>query len=233
MNTSSLRARTRRYIKDGRIVYLLLISSAGMMGAYTFTMRGGTFCNAQTANIAMMAIAFGQQRWGDALYFIIPICAYFMGAFLSELLLAPNHRIGKLRWDTCLVIIEMLVLLCVGFIPLSAPVQIVQILINFIASMQYNTFRQAEGIPMATTFCTNHLRQLGIAAAQTLRRTDPDAPRKATVHLRMMFSFLVGATVLSLGNHFFQERSIWLALIPLTLILVLLLHEDLSSASDT
>ena len=198
-----------------------------MMGCYTFTMRGGTFCNAQTANIAMMAIAFGQGRWSDALYYIIPICAYFMGAFLSELLLAQDRHIGKLRWDTCLVILEMLTLFCIGFIPLSAPVQIVQILINFIAAMQYNTFRQSEGVPMATTFCTNHLRQLGIVSAQALRKTDPDAHRKALIHLRMMFSFLIGGIVLSLGNHFLAGRSIWLALVPLTLILVLLLREDL------
>ena len=29
--------------------------------------------------------------------------------------------------------------------------------------MQYNTFRQAHGIPMATTFCTNHIRQAGVS----------------------------------------------------------------------
>ena len=231
MKKQTFAARLHRYIVSGRIVYLLLIATAGMMGAYTFTMRGGTFCNAQTANIAMMAIAFGQGRWSDALYFIIPICAYFMGAFLSELLLEPDHHIGKLRWDTCLVMIEMVVLFIIGFIPMSAPVQIVQILINFIASMQYNTFRQSEGVPMATTFCTNHLRQLGIASAQVLRRTDRDAHRKALIHLWMMVSFLIGGIVLSLGNHFLQGRSIWLALFPLTLILVLLLRQDLRPES--
>ena len=40
-------------------VFLLLMFGAGMMGAYTFILRGGVFCNAQTANFVMMAVALG------------------------------------------------------------------------------------------------------------------------------------------------------------------------------
>lgn len=39
-------------------VFLLLMMSAGMMGAYTYNLRGGMFCNAQTANVVLMAMAF-------------------------------------------------------------------------------------------------------------------------------------------------------------------------------
>ena len=35
------------------VVFVLLMVSAGMMGAYTYVLRGGVFCNAQTANIVM------------------------------------------------------------------------------------------------------------------------------------------------------------------------------------
>ena len=66
----------------------------------------------------------------------------------------------------------MLILFLIGFLPLSVPVQIVQVLINFICSMQYNTFRQAEGIPMATTFVTNHIRQIGIWLAKAADNKD-------------------------------------------------------------
>ena len=147
-------------------IYILLMVSAGMMGAYTFTVRGGVFCNAQTANIVLMAIAFGQSRWADAFYYLIPISAYFLGAFLSELLLlSPDKMLGRFRWDTCLITLEALVLFLIGFIPTTVPDHVVQVMINFIASIQYNTFRKAEGITMATTFCTNHVRQLEIGRA--------------------------------------------------------------------
>ena len=36
---------------ERKSVFALLTVSAGMMGAYTFNLRGGVFCNAQTANV--------------------------------------------------------------------------------------------------------------------------------------------------------------------------------------
>ena len=68
-----------------------------------------------------------------------------------------------MRWDTFFIGFEMLAFSGIAFIPDDAPPQICQVLINFIASMQYNTFRQSRHVVMATTFCTNHLRQTGRA----------------------------------------------------------------------
>lgn len=92
-----------------------------------------------------------------------------MGAFTSELLPGPVKHSLPIRWDTLLIAIEMLPVLGLGFVPETAPVQISQVTINFIASMQYNTFRQAEGVTMATTFATNHIRQIGIGFAKEIR----------------------------------------------------------------
>lgn len=62
-------------------VFMLLMAVSGMMGAYTFILRGGAFCNAQTANIVIMSIAFGEGRWRDGLYFLIPFAAYIDQVF--------------------------------------------------------------------------------------------------------------------------------------------------------
>lgn len=51
-----------------------------MMGAYTFNMRGGVFCNAQTANVVLMALAFGKGEIANGVYYLIPISAYIAGA---------------------------------------------------------------------------------------------------------------------------------------------------------
>ena len=91
-----------------------------------------------------MAINFGKGDWLGGLYFLIPISAYLLGTFVSEVLPSPVKKLGFLRWDTYLILFEALVLLLLGFVPLSVPHQIVQVIINFIASMQYNTFRQAD-----------------------------------------------------------------------------------------
>ena len=82
---------------ERRSVFALLTLSAGMMGAYTFNLRGGVFCNAQTANVVLMAIAFGAGSWLEGCYYFIPISAYLAGAFLSEILPSPVRRFGFLR----------------------------------------------------------------------------------------------------------------------------------------
>lgn len=83
---------------------------------------------------------------------------------------AQSHQTSAAqRWDTLLIAIEMFVVVVLGFLPESAPVQISQVAINFIASMQYNTFRQAQGVAVATTFATNHIRQIGIGLAKEVK----------------------------------------------------------------
>ena len=207
----------------------LLMTAAGMMGAYTYNMRGGVFCNAQTANFVLMSIAFGKGHWAQGCYYFIPICAYFAGTVLSEILPVRTRKFGLLRWDTYLAAFEIIMLFGIGFIPLSLPNQIVQVLINFIASMQYNTFRQAAGIPMATTFCTNHLRQTGIAFTHYFRKRDQGSLRKGLAHARMLLCFSAGAVLLPAICRFLEEKSIWLALIPLGIVFIKLAHADLTS----
>lgn len=213
---------------ESRSVFALLTLSAGMMGAYTYNLRGGVFCNAQTANVVLMAIAFGSGRWMDGCYYLIPITAYLAGAFLSELLPSPVRRFGFLRWDTYLVAFEFLMLFCIGFIPLAWPHQLVQVLVNFIASMQYNTFRQAEGIPMATTFCTNQLRQVGIGLAKAVRKHDRQGLHRALFFLGMLGCFFAGGVLSTLACRLAGGPAIWLNLLPLGVVLARLVHADLT-----
>lgn len=216
-------------------VFHLLMVVAGFFGAYTYSIRGNVFCNAQTGNVVLMGLALGNGEWSRALYYLIPISAYLAGAFFSELLPNPVKRTLPLRWDTLLIAFEMLVVLALGLIPESAPVQISQVAINFIASMQYNTFRQAEGVPMATTFATNHIRQIGVSLAKELkhRRSGAEADRqKLLLHLEMLAFFLVGAVVGTVLCRLFLGRALWATLLPLGLILARLVYADLVTERD-
>lgn len=61
-------------------IYHTLITVAGFYGAFTYLLRGNVFCNAQTGNVVLMGMALGSGEWGHALYYVIPISAYLMGA---------------------------------------------------------------------------------------------------------------------------------------------------------
>ena len=199
-------------------VYFTLIAVAGFWGAYTYLLRGNVFCNAQTGNVVLMGLALGSAEWAKAGYYLVPISAYILGAFVSELML-----------------IEMIAVLGLGFLPETAPVQICQVVINFVASMQYNTFRQAEGVPVATTFATNHIRQIGGGLAKELRHrhsADKSHRRKLARHCGMLFFFILGAVTGTVFCHLLVGRAIWLTMIPLGIIFLTLLHADRTTEKE-
>ncbi len=214
-------------------IYAVLIAAGGFLGAFTYSLRGGVFCNAQTANVVLFSMALGNGNWSTALYYLIPISAYILGAVISELLPNRVKRLHFLRWDTLLVGLELIVVLLLGFVPDSWPFQISQVSINFICSMQYNTFRQAEHIPMSTTFCTNHVRQVGVLLTRGLRhREDASIRRRFRVHVLMLCSFAAGAVASTVACRLFGGRAIWGAGILLLIVFADLAHADRTKEKD-
>lgn len=213
---------------EKRWVYWCLIAVAGWFGAYTYLLRGGVFCNAQTANMVLFAMAVGKADWKGAAYLLVPITAYFAGAFFSEYLGKTVKRMHFLRWDTLLIGLEILTVLLLGGLPGSAPHQITQITLNFICSMQFNTFRQIEGIPAATTFVTNHIRQVGSNLAKYARHRDETSAKLVRTHGAMIFFFVLGGIASAVGCTFFSYRSLWGAAVILAVVFVRLVRADLS-----
>jgi len=214
-------------------VYAVLIAVGGYLGAFTYSLRGGVFCNAQTANVVLFSMAIGNGQWGTAVYYLIPMSAYMLGAVISELMPNKVKRLHLLRWDTLLVGLEALVVILLGFVPESWPYQISQVSINFICSMQYNTFRQAEHIPMSTTFCTNHVRQVGVFLTKWLRHREDRAIRKRFLtHILMLISFAVGAVVSTVMCRVLSGRAIWGAAALLLVVFTDLAHADLTTEKE-
>ena len=216
-------------------LYHTLMAVAGFFGAFTYLLRGNIFCNAQTGNVVLMGMALGAGQWRHALYYLIPISAYIAGAFLSELLPTLVKRRLPIRWETLLIAVEIAAVLFLGLLPEDAPVQISQVTINFIASMQYNTFRQSQGFSMATTFATNHIRQIGVGLAQELRhrgRPDKSHRKKLSAHFEMLAFFFGGTVAGSVACHLLSGAAILLTLIPLGVIFARLLRADLTTEKD-
>ena len=172
-------------------------------------------------------MALGDAHWKKALYYLIPMSAYFLGALLSETARTSERWKLPVRWETVLVAVEMAAVVLLGLLPESAPYQISQVAINFICSMQYNTFRQAEGIPMATTFCTNHLRQTGIHLTKCMRHRSRAELGLALSHIGMLAVFVAGGAVCTVLCPLFLGRTIWGAALLLAVVFANLLYADL------
>lgn len=233
METRQQQAAEDDYLECEKwLTFVILMFVGGFFGAFTYTIRGGVFCNAQTANFVLSSIALGNGDWQEFFYYLIPMSAYFLGAFISESV--PNFikLHFHIRWDTLFLLIEMAAVIFLGMLPESAPYRISQVTVNFLASMQYNTFRQAQQIPMATTFCTNHLRQVGIAASRAMRHKDRSALRRMFSHGRMLLSFLLGGVAAVVLCRYFLGRAILFTLLPLGYLFVDLLMEDIRSGGE-
>lgn len=226
-NTQACSARQRNYLECEKVwVFVLLMFVGGFLGAFTYSVRGGVFCNAQTSNFVLLAMAIGNKNWSRALYLLVPITAYFLGAVISESIAGPIKRLRLIRWDTLFIMVEIAVIAVLGLIPENAPYQITQVIVNFICSMQYNTFRQAQGIPMATTFCTNHIRQVGVFFSKTVRHHERSAFKRMCMHILMLGAFVIGGAVSTVLCCKFLGRAVWGALVPLAIVLVGLIRAD-------
>lgn len=216
-------------------VYYTLIMVSGFWGAFTYLLRGNVFCNAQTGNVVLLGLAIGSGKIGDAIYYLIPIFAYLSGAFISEFLPNPVKHSLLIRWDTLLIGAEIIVVILLGFIPDSFPVQLSQVAINFIASMQFNTFRQAQGTPMATTFATNHIRQIGIGLAKEIQHWNKENKShriKLKKHFFMLLCFLLGAVIGTVFCDLIKGRAIWITAIPLICLFYLMVHDDKANGKE-
>ena len=85
---------------------------------------------------------------------------------------------------------------------------------------------------MATTFCTNHIRQGGIGFAKAIRKKDYVAMRRGLIHAGMVASFFLGAMLLTALCGYWAERAIWLALAPMGIVLFKLIRADLGAEHE-
>lgn len=211
-------------------VFLTLMMTSGFYGAFTYTIRGGVFSNAQTANFVLFAVNLGSGKFSQAFYYLIPISAYFIGTIISEAISGPIKRLHNIRWDTILIFIEIITVTFLGFLPEDAPYQISQILISFICSMQYNTFQTTRKVPVATTFCTNHIRQAGKSFVNFIKNVDnQEAKNRLKIHLEMIGIFTLGGFISTILCHIFLGKAILFTLIPLIIMLVRLIKSDIKN----
>ena len=88
---------------------------------------------------------------------------------------------------------------------------------------------------MATTFATNHIRQIGVGLAKEVlhRRTGDQSHRtKLLQHFAMLLYFLGGAAIGTVFCHLLAEKAIWMALLPLGALLCVFLYADLFAEKD-
>ena len=218
---------------EKRWVFLLLMMVGGFFGGFTYSIRGGVFCNAQTANIVLL----GPHSAGDSLRMQHIISSHKrvsarlirVGAYRPADKAPAAHPLGHALYSPRDAHSRRA---CAhpGDCPVSDQSGDDKV---FICSMQYNTFRQAQSVPMATTFCTNHVRQVGVAISKAIRHKDKSPyVSRMLLHLGMLGMFLAGVISSVLLAGVFLGKAMFFALIPLGIIAADLLHADLTTEKN-
>ena len=78
------RQRSKIQRSDSFLVGALLALTGGFLDAYSYLTRGGVFANAQTGNMVLLGLRLSEQRWSEALRYLIPILAFAAGVLLAE-----------------------------------------------------------------------------------------------------------------------------------------------------
>lgn len=173
------------------LIYAIFAVVGGFLEVYTFVLHGGVFCNAQTGNVVMLVL--GIAREGTVrMQYIYSILAYLFGIVLTAVI--PD-RLPKINWPMTVTVIEILAFVVLAALPAGASDWYTYATVSFLCAVQYNTFTRLHGNPMATTFCTNNLRQMCLHFVQGVRGKERSEFFKSGAYLFIIVCFAMGVAL--------------------------------------
>ena len=137
---------------------MLLCIVGGFLDAYTFTTRGKVLANAQTGNLVYLALNLAERDYQKVFSYFVPIFVFALGILFSEYLKHVFTKYENFRWQHTAIIIQLIVMFFISFIPPNHLNMLVNVIISFIAALQYQGFKKIHGVNGATTMCTGNLR---------------------------------------------------------------------------
>lgn len=191
------------------LIGAMLAVVGGYLDAYTYLIRGGVFANAQTGNIVLLAINFANGSIRKAVYYVVPVMAFVLGVIVSEYLKRKLKGNNYFIWEHIVILVEVILLLGVGFLPEQIPDGVVNVTVSFICSLQVNSFRKVGNVPYASTMCTGNLRSGSEAAYRYWLEKDLKEKQHALHYFGIIVCFIAGAMVGTYLTDVIGVRSVW------------------------
>lgn len=210
----------------------LLSVSGGLQDVYTYIARGGVFANAQTGNIILLSQGLCTQNWLAVLRYFVPILFFALGIAVAEEIRQSCRNAQRLHWRQLVLLIEILLLFCVGFLPEKWNL-LANTMVSFACAMQVQSFRKVHGYVFASTMCIGNIRSAMESLCIYHRTHDKTVRNKVLLYLSLISLFALGA---ALGGRLIERlgmRTIWISCLLLFISFSLMfLREDLQTKSD-
>ena len=112
--------------------------SGGLQDAYTYIYRGEVFANAQTGNIVLLSQSLVERKWSTVIHYLIPLGFFAMGIVVAEGIRQKYKNVQRIHWRQLVLLMEMLLLLVVGFLPTACNL-LANAMVSFACAMQVQT----------------------------------------------------------------------------------------------
>lgn len=201
-------------MSEAFILSAFLSFSGGFQDAYTYITRNHVFANAQTGNVVLMSTYFMEGQWRSGLRYLFPLLAFSAGVFVAENIQFHFRDSKKIHWRQGILVIEIFILLVVGFMPQTMNM-IANMLVSFSCALQVQSFRKIAGNPYASTMCIGNLRSGVAALSSFLRHRDRADLNKIASYFGVILIFALGAGIGGNLSMLLGEHSVWISCIIL------------------
>ena len=181
-----------KQMSEAFINSIFLAMSGGFQDAYTYFTRDKVFSNAQTGNVVLMSQHFMMGEWKDGLKYLLPLLAFAFGVLAAERIQAQFRFARRLHWRQGILLLEIAILLIVGFLPQTLNMT-ATILVSFSCAMQVQAFRKVDGYSYASTMCIGNLRSGTASLSMYFRERRPEFLKQALYYFGIILFFALGA----------------------------------------
>ena len=203
---------------------VFLAMSDGLQDAYTYFTRNEVFSNAQTGNVVLMSTHFMMGEWYDCGKYL-PFCIW-SGVFVTERIQGKYKNATRLHWRQAILLIEIVILIAVGFMPHSMDM-FATIIVSFSCAMQVQAFRKVNGYSYASTMCIGNLRSGTDALSVFVRTGNKTSLKKAGYYFGIILFFAIGAGIGGNLSMLFGIHTIWISSALLSISVLLMFAEKL------
>jgi uncharacterized membrane protein YoaK (UPF0700 family) len=208
---------------------VLLAFTGGSLDAFLYLNHGKVFAGAMTGNSVLAGIALLSHDHQEAVHHLLPIAAFIVGVWCEQLLErhVPHAVIFGLS-------AEIVVLFAASWLPSNFPDNVFIVCVTLVAAYQIASFRQVDEFTYNSTFITGNLR----AAIEALHGTvQPEKRRESLCKFRdlglVVVVFICGAMCGALLAPRALNRTLWLPVAALTVVLTMVVGRELRAAAET
>ena len=215
----------KKQMSESMIIAILLALGGGFRDAYSFNSRGQVFANAQTGNLVLLSQSIAKKDPHLILKYILPVLAFFVGVYLTEIIKEYCRENKIIHWRQIIAIMEVLMLVAVGFMPDSMD-YVANVTISLACAMQVQSFRKFHGVTMATTMCTGNLRSATELLSAYHLRGDESKKKRSLYYYFVIAVFGIGAATGAITSDIFGLKAIWIDAAVMFVGFVLMFKEE-------